>query len=141
MNRRRLLAPATAALVVLDAGRALAGFPLSPSITVRVTSWGPGTATVCAWGVVDDGTAVAGVWSFTVAGAAVIATPAGAGPVGTGPSYYTCLTIATGATAAVFVATLTYTGAGTADPAGVGGLVGIRTSATTPGAVTYSTSV
>ena len=126
---------------LLLATPAHASQPVTAFGGVWVGGWGATTATVCAYGEVDDGAYVAGAWNLVVAGARADGLPPVAVSVPhVGPTFGDCLTVTTGALLAGITASLTYVGAGTADVVGVAGLVGARSTATSPFAISYTAS-
>lgn len=139
-TRTVLLVPAVAA-ALLAAPPAHASQPVTAFGGVWIGGWGATTATVCAYGEVDDGAYIAGVWTFTVVGLRADGLPStDMSTPHVGPTFGDCLTVTTGALLACVKGTLTYVGAGTADVTTVAGLVGVRTAATTPFAIQYTTS-
>ena len=146
-TRSRILSVTGAALAValLDAGLtalpAAATQPVTAFGGVWVASWGPATATVCAYGEVDDGTYVKGAWTFTVTGIRADGLPpAGVSAPYDGPTFSDCLTVTVGTVLVGVKGTLTLAAAGTGDVTTVAGVVGARTLATAPFAIQYTTS-
>lgn len=138
----RMTCVATAALALLAAASpAAAHQPVSAFGAVWVNGWTAATATVCAYGEVDDGAYVAGIWTLTVTAVRADGVPSAAVPrTHVGPTFGACVTVTTGALLAAVTGELTYIGAGTGDVTAVAGVVGARTTATAPFAISYTTS-